>query len=165
MAKGKTTKVPAKLEREERELPPASVVPEGNDAPEKLRSKSQVEEEKVVEEEYDYLRQYQYKKVNNIPTLGGIETDPDKDSKAEKMKAHLLAQPRVQTLIPLPEGSDPSIPYSVTLNGYRLDLPLNQWIFVPRQVADIIRQSHNQTVAAVDQGRIDGDSRKENALR
>lgn len=135
--------------------------------PEKLKSAETVAEEEAEDEapeEADYLRQYQYKKVNNQPQLGGVLTDPDKDSKAERMKQFLLSQKKVLILIPLPEGTDPKVLHSVTLNGYRLDFPTNAYIDVPEQVAEVIRQSNNQTVIALAQNRIDGDSKKSAAL-
>lgn len=67
-------------------------------------------------------------------------------------------------MIPLDQGTDPKIPFSVTLNGYRLDLPTSTYIELPEQVAEIIRNSNNQTVAALAQNRISGNSAKEAAL-
>lgn len=101
----------------------------------------------------DYLQQYQYGK--ELP-LGDIRTNPSKGGKAEVMKKSLLAQPRVSILIPVPEGSDSSVPQSVTLNGYRLDLPKNVYVEVPKQVAEIIMQSQRQTVQALNQFRGEG---------
>jgi len=143
-----------KLPKEEDEL---------EEEPERLSSKEE-KEEKVFPEEEDYLRQYQYKKVNNVPQVGGKLTDPDKGSKAETMKAALLKQPRVHTLIPLDPGSNPKVPYSVMLNGYRLDFPVNSYIYVPQQVAEKIVQANNQTIAALGQYRVDGDAKKEENL-
>jgi len=142
------------------------------EAPERLKSSAQVEEEEVKdeEEEEDYLRKFQYKKVNNTPLWtypnSEIATDPDKGSKAEKMKRFLLSETKVFTMIPLPEGSDPKVPYSVTLNGYRLDLPTNTYIDLPVSVAKIIRQSLNQTLVALSRDRIESNTKPgaDNAL-
>lgn len=115
----------------------------------------------------DYLRPYQYKKVNGVPVLGNVAgklTDPDKGSKAEGMKAHLLAQKKVTVMIPVDSGSDPSVPFDVTLNGYRLSLPRNQYLEVPEQVAGVIMQSHSQTQVALSRDRVDGNKAKETAL-
>ncbi len=111
------------------------------------------------------MRQYQYKKVNNVPTIGGVETDPDKGSKAEKMKAHLLAQSRVRVLVPREQGEDKSVLMSVNLNGYRLDFPKNAYVDMPEQIAEVIMKSQDQTNRALEVSRIDGDSDKETALR
>ena len=137
---------------------------EEEEIPERISSEEDKKEKEEVDIEEDYLRQYQYKKVNNIPTIGGILTDPDKGSKAETMKAFLLTQKRIATLIPLSEGSDPKILYSVTLNGYRLDLPTNTYIEIPEQVAEVVRQSNKQTLIALDQFKISGNKVKEDAL-
>jgi|GEM_PF-2858134 len=135
--------------------------------PTKLSSQ-EVEDDVEYEEESgdgDYLRQYQYKKVNNRPMTGGELTDPDKGSKAERMKAALLEQESVTMLIPLPEGTDPKIPYSVSLNGYRLDFPTNTYIQVPKQVAEVISEANNQTRVALEQFKIGGNKKKEDALQ
>ncbi len=110
--------------------------------------------------EEDYLQKYQY--MREMP-LGHPNSNP-RGGKAEIMKKNLLAQRRVTVMIPVDSGSDPSVPFSVQLNGYRLDLPRNQYIDVPEQVADVIKQSHNQTVQALSRDRIDGDKDKESAL-
>jgi len=143
-------KLPKKEEKEDEEKP--------------QRISSAEESKAKKSEEEDYIRQYQYKMVNNLPTVGGVLTDPDKGSKAEIMKASLLKQRRVSILIPLEPGSSPKVPYSVTLNGYRLDLPVQQYVDVPEQVAEKIRSANQQTVAALAQDRIDGDEKKLNAL-
>lgn len=156
-------------EEEEYEEESSDDEEESEDEPERLKSDSSEDEEeesKPVKGE-DYLRQYQYKKINGRPFLGsvaGVQTDPDKGSKAEKMKASLLSQPRVSILIPLPEGSDPKITYPVTLNGYHLEFPYNSYIELPQQVAKVIMDSNKQTIAALSRDRIDGNKEKETAL-
>ena len=79
------------------------------------------------------------------------------------MKEQLLKQKRVSILIPQ-SGGDANIPASVNLNGYRLDFPTNTYIDVPEQIAEIIRNSNDQTIAALNQYRIGGDSKKGDAL-
>lgn len=105
----------------------------------------------------DYLRPYQYRKGT---LLGSPESDPQVGSKAELMKKALLKQPRVRILIPRPQG-EKNIEHSVTLNGYRLDLPKNQYLELPQQIADVIMDSQQQTEAAISRGQIAGDARKE----
>lgn len=147
MAKKIVSKVSKK--DEELEPTPARISQKDSSAEEAKVSKADVKVE-------DYLRQYQYKKLNGIPYLGsvaGAQTDPDKGSKAEVMKASLLLQPRIRTLIPLDPGTDPKVLSSVTLNGYRLDFPTNTYIDVPEQVASIIMESNSQTNAALNQFR------------
>ena len=81
--------------------------------PEKITSKEEVDNgEEEIDPNFDYLRQYQYKKVDNKPVLGEVKTDPDKGSKAEIMKASLLKQKKISMLIPLPEGTDPTVLHS-----------------------------------------------------
>ncbi len=110
----------------------------------------------------DYLRQYQVKKQT---VKGSLESDPPVGSKAEKMKKKLLASPRVRMLIPKNSGESETIPQSVTLNGYRLDLPKNTYIEVPEPVADVLMESLKQTNKALNQFLIAGNKERETALQ
>lgn len=112
-------------------------------------------------EPVDFLRPYQYRKQTQP---GSVESDPVPGSKAATMKAFLLSQPRVRMLIPRPQGEKSSIKQSVNLNGYRLDLPKDTYVEVPLQIADVLGESLNQTNAALQVNRIDGDKAKESAL-
>lgn len=109
----------------------------------------------------DYLRRYQYRK-QTVP--GSVDSDPPKGSKAETMKASLLSQEKVRIIIPRVGGEDPTVKLSVTLNGYRLDLPKQAYVELPQQIAEIIMDSLNQTDAAILRGQISGSRSKENAL-
>jgi|SRR3989344_5548173 len=112
----------------------------------------------------DYLRQYQYKSVNNVPTIGGVKTDPDPGSKAAAMKAILLSQPKVRMFVPRSENEHKTILQSVTLNGYRLDFPKQAYLDVPQQVAEVLKESLNQTEKALAQFTVLGHKDKEAAL-
>ena len=112
----------------------------------------------------DYLRQYQFKNVNNQPTVGGVETDPDAGGKAQIMKRSLLSQPRVSIFVPKAESEDPKVKLSVNLNGYRLDFPKNVYLEVPQQIAEVIRESLNQQASALLPFQIRSGSREDNAL-
>lgn len=162
-----TTKAPARLKREAKAVPPEVAVDTAKDTetviPPKMES-TKPDIDDADKEEEDYLRQYQYKKVNNIPTVGGVLTDPEAGSKAARMKVYLLSEEKVSILIPLPEGSDPKVLYSVCLNGYRLDFPTNAYIKVPMQIATVISDSNKQTLMALEQGKVGGNKKKEDAL-
>jgi len=132
----KVKEVPAKLSR----TPVKSDV----ESPEK---EEEVLEDTGEESDEDYLLQYQYGR--ELP-LGDIRSNP-KGGKAEAMKKNLLSQKKIRMLIPAEAGSDQKVPMSVTLNGYRLDLPKNVYIDVPEQVAEIILSSQKQTDAALSQ--------------
>lgn len=145
------------MTKKEPKLKPAHIVPTVEPRLEPP-SKSEVSDEKP---EGDYLRQYQYRKQT---APGSVESDPPAGSKAAKMKAFLLKQPIRTMLIPRPMGEDVSIKQSVCLNGYRLDFPKDTYVEVPLQVADVLRESLKQTVAALRIGLIDGNREKEKAL-
>lgn len=139
-------KIPARLQRvvpaetEDEEITPKGTAP-------------------VLEEE-DYLQKYQY--VRELP-LGDPSTNP-RGGKAEIMKKALLKQSKVSILIPVDSGADASVPLSVTLNGYRLDLPRNTYIEVPKHIAEVVMQSQKQTVQALNQFRTDRSKSVEEAL-
>lgn len=115
----------------------------------------------VNEVEKDYLRQYQYRKQTKA---GSVQSDPPAGSKAAKMKAFLLSQPKVRFFIPRLSGEDVSIKQSVCLNGYRLDFLKQAYIDIPEAVANVLMESLKQTEEAVQRNRIDGDKKKEEAL-
>lgn len=118
-------------------------------------------EEKMATETGDYLLKYQYRKQT---PFGSVASNPAPGSKAEKMKAFLLSSPKVRMFIPQTPGEDISIPQSVCLNGYRLDFPKQTYLDVPEPVANVLMESLKQTEVAIMRNRIDGDSKKENAL-
>lgn len=132
-----------------------------NVEPARLAPDSEVVNTPESTEQEDYLRQYQYKKQ---APFGSVKSDPQRGSKAEKMKQHLLSQPRVRFMIPLEKGEDKNIKASVNMNGYRLDFPKNAYVLMPEDVANLLMNSLNQTSAAIQSHRIDGDERKEAAL-
>lgn len=115
----------------------------------------------VKKQEVDYLRKFQYRKDT---ILGSIQSDPIVGSKAERQKKHYLGQEKVRIMIPRKMDESPKVLYTVNENGYRLDLPKNEYIDVPRQVADVIMNSFNQTEIALSYNKIDGNKDKENLL-
>jgi len=120
--------------------------------PEDLKDKGEPE---------DYLRQYQYKKQT---VFGSVESDPSEGSKADAMKKFLLSQKRVRMFIPRPMGETKQILQSVNLNGYRLDIPKNTYIEMPEQIAEVLKESLQQTEQALKYKLIEGDKDKETAL-
>ena len=165
MFKKKESKL--KVKEEVVDLPEEEVSPVVE--PERLTPKvdkieASIEAPVKVKSSEDYLRPYQYKKVNDRIQTGGALTDPDKGSKAEVMKKNLLLQDKVKVLIQVESGSDPKVPFTVNLNGYRLDLPRNTYLEVPQQVAEVIMTSQQQTLAALDQFKISRNRDIESAL-
>lgn len=153
----KTGTVPPKIEN----VPPPEEKDEDAPLPPKIESTTSATPAVADVKEEDYLRKYQYKKQAGF---GTTSSDPSPGSKAAEMKKKLLAQERVMMMVPREMGEDPSIKQSVTLNGYRLDLPKQTYIEVPRQVFEVLKESLNQTEAALNRGRIDGNDKKEAAL-
>ena len=68
--------------------------------------------------------------------------------KAKVMKENLMEQSEVVTFIPREQGESKSIPQTVNLNGYKLDIPKGAYVSLPYQVAEVIRSSHQQIESA-----------------
>lgn len=83
-----------------------------------------------------------------IITGVSIERYPE-GSKAAAMKRNLDDQPKISILIPL-EGAKVGSTFPVTLNGLRLNILKGTYVAVPKQVAEIIMESQNQTREALE---------------
>lgn len=87
---------------------------------------------------------------------------------AQKMKEHLAKQRKVSIMIPFDQGVNAEdakhIPFHVNLNGYPMDLPRGQYIEVPEQVAEVIRERLESEGKIGQQWRIDRDEKKAQAL-
>ena len=87
---------------------------------------------------------------------------------AQKMKEHLEKQPKVSIMIPFEAGESPEngkkIPFHVNLNGYAQDFPRGQYIEVPQQIADIIKERLESEGKIGAQWRLDRDPAKMEAL-
>lgn len=144
--------------RKKRNQKPARLTP----VEPKIEQAEIVVEQPVAQvEETDYLQQYQYKKQTEF---GSVASNPAKGSKAETMKKFLLSQEKIRMLIPRSESEAASIKQTVNLNGYRLDLPKNTYIYVPLQIAEVLGESLKQTNAALQTDLIEGNKNKEEAL-
>lgn len=97
-----------------------------------------------------------------IPEEGGIVTgitgaSVSAGSKAAIMKKKLAAQPKVRILVSLEGGEKFGITKSVILNGYRMNIIKGIYVDVPEQVADVLSESQQQALEALDgPRRIDG---------
>jgi hypothetical protein len=63
--------------------------------------------------------------------------------KAEQMKAHLEAQPKVSIMIPLDRGEKRGAVQPFTINGYRFNVPKGVMTQVPEQVAQMVSERFN----------------------
>lgn len=68
--------------------------------------------------------------------------------KAKIMREKLMKQPEIVTFVPREPGEAKSIPQTVNLNGYKLNIPKNTYVSLPYQIAEVIRNSHAQVEAA-----------------
>jgi len=87
---------------------------------------------------------------------------------AREMKAALDKQPKVSIMIPFEAGENPEqgkkVPFHCNLNGYAQDFPRGEYIEVPQQIADLIKERLQSEGKIGAQWRIDRDSRKVEAL-
>lgn len=88
--------------------------------------------------------------------------------KAAVMRKKLMSEPEVMTFIPRNDGEVKSIPEIVNLNRYKLNIPKDTYVSLPKQVADIIMNSRNQVKKVHDEINatlgIDRDSASSRAL-
>jgi len=87
---------------------------------------------------------------------------------AREMKAALDKQPKVSIMIPFEAGENPEqgkqVPFHCNLNGYAMDLPRGQYIEVPKQIAELIKERLESEGKIGSQWRVDRDARKQVAL-
>lgn len=95
-------------------------------------------EERTVKEDASFL----------IPNL--VIERGSHGQKAQRMKSKLNAQPRVTIMIPLDMGEQFGATHPVTLNGYRLNIKKGVYVEVPKQVAEVVAESKQQTQEAYD---------------
>jgi len=85
-------------------------------------------------------------------SANSIEAQMTQD--ARDTKAALAKQPKVRIFIPLgineKKGKCP--PESVTINGYRMELPKGEYVTVPQGVADLIEKHYNMTAENTEAG-------------
>ena len=96
------------------------------------------------------------------------QADRELKTDAQKMKAHLDAQPKVSIMIPFEVGenreNEKKVKFHVNLNGYALDIPRGVYVDVPRQVAEIIKERLESEGKIGADWRIDQDPAKQEAL-
>ncbi len=85
--------------------------------------------------------------------------------KAERMRLHLEAQPKVPIMIPLTPGEVTGSTESVILNGYRLNIRKGEYVHVPEQVARVIMESQQQTAQAIENYFLMNSEGKSKAMR
>jgi hypothetical protein len=83
------------------------------------------------------------------PVIDDSQKDVEKyESKKERMKRHLDAQPKVRFLIPLDIGEKKGAIETVILNGYRYNIPKGEFVEIPQQVADVLSDAYKLTSTA-----------------
>lgn len=86
-------------------------------------------------------------------------------NKAQIMKEKLALQPKIRIFMPLEGREKPGTLFPVTINGHRMYVPKGMYVDVPEQVADIIKDSLQQTEAAIHNDKeITGNAKKEEML-
>lgn len=101
----------------------------------------EVEEKPLIEKEAPKRR-----------TQSSVESEISKDIK--EVKLALAKQPKVRIFIPLGIGEkkSPQNVESVTINGYRMELPKGEYCTVPQGVADIIERHYNMSPEDTEKG-------------
>lgn len=95
-------------------------------------------------------RQEENKQDSDSEALGLEGSRTPLGGKAEAMKKALAKQPKVTIMIPLLDGEKSGTTFSVILNGYRLNIRKGMYVEVPKQVADVIKDSQKQAQVLVE---------------
>lgn len=84
------------------------------------------------------------------PAAGPVgEASTENLGKAEIMRRKLAEQEKVSIMIPLSPGEREGSTESVILNGYRLNIRKGSYVYVPKQVAEVIMESQQMTQEAI----------------
>jgi hypothetical protein len=93
------------------------------------------------------------------------EVEEIHQSKSEIMKRQLEKQPKVRMFVPLQGMEKAGTVHPVVMNGYRLNVPKGVYVDLPQQVADLLKNSFQQTEAAGAAFRLDlSNKEKQEAL-
>lgn len=76
------------------------------------------------------------------------EDKKDFETKKQTIERKLAAQPKVTILVPLQGQEKVGTILPVTINGFVTEVPKGQYVEVPQQIGEIIKESLNQTIAA-----------------
>jgi hypothetical protein len=125
-----------------------------------VASKEDEEEGKELEEEEVEKKEEEIKApAPRVNHTGISENRVKAGSKAEIMREKLSAQPKVMVYIPLGIGEKPGVTIPVTLNGYRVNIMKGVYVEVPKQIADVIKDSQMQTNKAMFENKVNLDNK------
>lgn len=110
--------------------------------------KKSLEAQRLAQEAREQELDIREAKMNVPNATIRAEVAKNHQTKAEKMRDQLHAQPKVTIMVPLDSGEPEGTTIPVTLNGYRYTIMKNVYVEVPMQVAAVIMNSLKQTVAA-----------------
>lgn len=101
------------------------------------------------------------RKLNKKESVGDVQYM----NEVAKAKAILDEQPKIRMMIPLAIGEKKGKAFlDVGFNGYFMQLPKGVYLDLPESIANIVSESFQQTEAAGEDFKIDGDKRLETAL-
>ena len=122
---------------------------ERNELIEALENADEESEEELEDEETEEVEEEETEEPKS-PIITGVSVGKAPEgSKAAAMKRNLDSQPKISILIPL-EGDKVGSTFPVTLNGLRLNILKGMYVSVPKQVAEIVMNSQNQTREALE---------------
>ena len=129
------------------------------EAPEEVEE-DEVEEEEEEEAPKAISKQQEAAAQRNADSA--LRTD------ARNMKAHLDKQKKISIMIPFEVGENPesgkNVPFHVNLNGYKMNLARGEYIEVPEQIADLIKERLESEGKIGSQWRLDRNSSQQDAL-
>lgn len=121
-----------------------------------LRKSQEVMEQRLIEKERELdERQAKLDSFLKADVKAVAQVREVHQSKKEIMREKLMTQPTVRMYIPLNQGEKAGQTHPVTLNGFRINVPKGVYVDVPQQVADVLKDSFQQTEDAGKAFRLD----------
>ena len=110
-------------------------------------------EKELDAREATIMKNVEEMKAKNAEALENVRVV--RESKVEIIRKKLAAQPVVRMYLPLEGQEKVGTTHPVIINGLRINVPKGVYVDVPQQVADILRESFQQTEDAGKAFRLD----------
>lgn len=110
-------------------------------------------EKELDAREATIMKNVEKMKVQNAEALEKVRET--RESKVDIMRKKLASQPVVRMYLPLEGQEKVGTTHPVIINGLRINVPKGVYVDLPQQVADILRESFQQTEDAGKAFRLD----------
>ncbi len=124
----------------------------------------EVEEDEIVDEEAEDETPAPTKPAPAPIETMKLNADQGLAADSRSIAKILEAEEKVPFMIPLSEGEKRGAIHEAWINGYKVTIKKGVMVYVPLSVASLLENSFNITADAIENGTIDQDDRKLDAL-